>query len=675
MKHLLHIQRIILITCLICGFTVTHAFGQEDNWLDDGNFDTGWYDNHIGDTPFEISTAEELAGLAKLVNEGNDFVGKEISLSKDIKLGKHYWTPIGFFETSGAKSFKGTFDGSGKEISGLSILGDNSNILTYGLFGCIEEEATIRNVILKYVEVVGGSEHESYTGALVGMCDNITTGVISDCLIIGGKVAGGGDNSSNTGGLIGKVTGSLTVMNCANSATVEGGRDANKSYTGGLIGFGLANAGEELIIRDCYNSGNIIAGVGIFFKTGGLAGWLEYIPGTLTLTNCYASGTLDGKIGIVGGLLGEANSTNLKIENCLALQTTMTGGQAGRIVGRTADIHNVVNTYSLIDGTSPGFLTYVFDKTWTNPGGLPLKELEPIKSWTGSNWKFDDNNNYLPWLNLPGAPQVSNPFYDDPTPPAPERYYTITLELGGAIDANYGAGELTVAEGDDLSLQFMPEDRTLEGGDVMLVVDGEETAFKDMGGNYYFTYRLNDIQADHSVLIALREYTVIMPEVKGAATWPGAGEHKVPYGEAFAFRVNLDPGYSQSEIIVRVNGVEAEEVIPDNIDDPLAPLRDEIPYSHYYRIDRVAGPIQITVEGLKPNDPVGNLQPESTAERVYSRDGSLIIESPVPQAAHVYNVAGALQTTFRIDGQQSIALQKGVYIVKMGGKVYKVVVH
>lgn len=48
----------------------------------DGTSDISWYS--ADQSVFEISTAEQLAGLAELVNQGNDFDGKKILLLNDI---------------------------------------------------------------------------------------------------------------------------------------------------------------------------------------------------------------------------------------------------------------------------------------------------------------------------------------------------------------------------------------------------------------------------------------------------------------------------------------------------------------------------------------------------------------------------------------------------------------
>ena len=79
----------------------------------DGNEDTSWY--NAEKTTFEISSNSQLAGLAKLVYEGNNFEGKTIKLSKDLNLNDKDWAGIGTSENQ----FMGTFDGAGYSISNV----------------------------------------------------------------------------------------------------------------------------------------------------------------------------------------------------------------------------------------------------------------------------------------------------------------------------------------------------------------------------------------------------------------------------------------------------------------------------------------------------------------------------------------------------------------------------
>jgi beta-lactamase class D len=93
--------------------------------------DTAWYSSSQNE--FTITTPEQLAGFAKLVNEGNSFEGKNIKLGKNISLNDTAnWTPIGkFISAQKTHWFMGTLDGNGFVISGINI---NNSAQNQGLF-------------------------------------------------------------------------------------------------------------------------------------------------------------------------------------------------------------------------------------------------------------------------------------------------------------------------------------------------------------------------------------------------------------------------------------------------------------------------------------------------------------------------------------------------------------
>ena len=127
-----------------------------------------WYD---GGDYFEISTAEELAGLAKQVNLGKTFNGKTVVLTKDIDLEYEEWTPIG---KSSETMFLGTFDGGYHAISNLMITGDNEGV---GLFGYAANGGTIKNLIVKDAKVSGSQN----VGSIVGNANPGTSFVNCTC--------------------------------------------------------------------------------------------------------------------------------------------------------------------------------------------------------------------------------------------------------------------------------------------------------------------------------------------------------------------------------------------------------------------------------------------------------------------------------------------------------------
>ena len=93
------IGSLLLILALCFTLLPTAAFAEGtsvDNW--DGSADTSWYTDHKTDTEYHFTTAEQLAGLAQLVNDKTasvSFEGKTIYLDNDLDLSGCQWTPIG----------------------------------------------------------------------------------------------------------------------------------------------------------------------------------------------------------------------------------------------------------------------------------------------------------------------------------------------------------------------------------------------------------------------------------------------------------------------------------------------------------------------------------------------------------------------------------------------------
>ena len=81
---------LLLALCLVMALVPMTAFAEGtsvDNW--DGTADTSWYTSAPDASEYHISTAEQLAGLAQLVNDKTasvSFEGKTIYLDNDLDL-------------------------------------------------------------------------------------------------------------------------------------------------------------------------------------------------------------------------------------------------------------------------------------------------------------------------------------------------------------------------------------------------------------------------------------------------------------------------------------------------------------------------------------------------------------------------------------------------------------
>lgn len=118
--------------------------------------------------PYEIATAEQLAKLARDVNNGNTpqaFLGKYFKLTADIDLSGGIWMPIGKYYNDGNgnnRLFFGKFDGNGHVIKNMHIQWEDVDARkaksVWGLFSTLQGESstnltTVTNLIIEKARV------------------------------------------------------------------------------------------------------------------------------------------------------------------------------------------------------------------------------------------------------------------------------------------------------------------------------------------------------------------------------------------------------------------------------------------------------------------------------------------------------------------------------------------
>ncbi len=219
----------------------------------------------------EIGSEAELAAFRDKVNGGDDFAGRTVKLTKDIRLTGE-WTPIGVYagdaQPKDNRPFKGTFEGNGYVISGMRFQSgmsyqelEDANAGDVGLFDLLE--GTVRNLGLRDVDVVA----YNIAGGIAAHMENAA---IQNCFVEGtvmGYVAAGG---------IAGIMSDSTIKN---------------SYFRGVVTWTEPNAG-------------------VYGITGGIAGFLS--SGKNELSHCYSAGSLGkrGDPGIAGGLVGAVDDAN-----------------------------------------------------------------------------------------------------------------------------------------------------------------------------------------------------------------------------------------------------------------------------------------------------------------------------------------------------------------------------
>ena len=238
-----------------------------------------------GNGSYTVTSADGLMHVADLVNGGKTDIN--ITLDKNIDLTGKDWTPIG---TDYDNSYKGTFDGGGHTITGLTF---TTNDEYAGLFGWLNRAGTVKNVVMEGVQITSNQIYGGSIGGVVGS----SWGTIENC-----SVSGNVSGTVYVGGVVGvQIGGSIT--GCSSSATVKGTVDV-----GGVAG----QTNSSATLTACYATGNVI--IEINPKKNIAGGSLVGMNAGSSLLACYATGNVTStgsSTGYmhIGGFLGNNYTT------------------------------------------------------------------------------------------------------------------------------------------------------------------------------------------------------------------------------------------------------------------------------------------------------------------------------------------------------------------------------
>lgn len=258
------------------------------------------------DGQYVINDAAELAGLAKMVNNGNSLAGETAILAADIDLNNRSWTPIG----KKGQAFCGTFDGQNHTITNLSVNMAGKATDAAGLFGFVGTNATVKNLTVSdaTINTLGTVNHSDQDGkgaaVIIGSCTNSTD---------------------------------ISNLHAVNSTVTA------HHWAGGIVGYAYCS------IKDCTVTNVRIQAVPEDFgtkwdngdKVGAICGFHggegNYVVEGNTATNCSLTGYRH-----VGSLFGYINGTsNLTVRDNHATGCTLTqdfshnykGLTSGELVG------------------------------------------------------------------------------------------------------------------------------------------------------------------------------------------------------------------------------------------------------------------------------------------------------------------------------------------------------
>lgn len=177
--------------------------------------------------PYQISSAGELANLAKMVSGGETYESTYFELTADIDLGGKEWTPIGTKDSQ----FAGKFSGNGKTIRNLTVGGgDNSGLFAYS-------SGEIKDVYLEKIDI-------TTTMNAGGVCA-FNSGTIEGCGVLSGTIICSNPNGGQLGGICKENSG--TISRCFSNASVKGATSAGIVFVNNKNG----------VVQDCYNTGTL----------------------------------------------------------------------------------------------------------------------------------------------------------------------------------------------------------------------------------------------------------------------------------------------------------------------------------------------------------------------------------------------------------------------------------
>ncbi|MBO5295465.1 MAG: hypothetical protein J6B71_09520 [Clostridia bacterium] len=373
---------LLAFTMILSSAVLCVSAEEATSWAD--NASTTWYTDAIAAnenaTTFTISTAADLAGLAKLVDGGNTFAGKTVNVNATtIDLSAHYWEPIGAEEAP----FQGTFDGNGVTITGMKI--DSAEEGAQAFFAIVSSTTEENVAKIQNFSLVNSSVKTSvtlYSALVIGKISTSNIGTVdvenvyaqgtvtssvSDVSVIGGICAYAHVNLGSiafenvvsnvavqntvesmgyAGGMVGHlqcVGGSypLYLTNVVNQGAISG----KQLYSGGLIGFNDVNAWCVVTLDYCLNVGSASA------SENGAAGAFVGFHNRNNQEMHFKNSAYDSTLNIIGKVQDNVTKFRYRPNNCYVINATeVETGYTAISADQINVFSNILTTASTLTG-------------------------------------------------------------------------------------------------------------------------------------------------------------------------------------------------------------------------------------------------------------------------------------------------------------------------------------
>ena len=326
------------------------------------------------------------------------------------------------------------------------------------------------------------------------------------------------------------------------------------------------------------------------------------------------------------GITAQAEE-NAVIKNCTSyvdIQNTSTGSSREGNVTRSAGIVGWANNVQIFNCSSQGSLNAKGSNStpanWVQVGGIVSCIL---------------NSNIENCWNA--AELTSEGFMENQYPKSIACYWENTTRKNCYLNRNLKGASWVNNEDTPLEESYMKSREFVDLLNENLPEGG--ITWKSDEGNYPALHTVN---------------AVILPQVVGATTDPVAGEYEVLDNAPFQFKLTLDAEYDKSTPVVTVNG---KELTPNE--------------EGFYVIEEVNTEMVIEISGIEKN-PVANEQIEKNEVSFYTQPGAIVVQATQNTPVSIYTFQGVMQKSLTVNGTATIPVSKGLYILKIGDKNYKV---
>ena len=255
---------------------------------------------------YQIGTSSQLASFATLVNTGENTVNAVLTADIDLSqvISDAAWTSIGNNDIP----YKGTFDGQGYTISGITYTATGQY---NGLFGKLSEGAVVKNFTAEGTMTVSSGVTGRAVALIAAAADaNVLISNINSKMNYNNQLAG-----AQVGGILGgSLNGTITVDRCTYSGTLDGNDAGGSGNYGGIVGYVNNNSAANLTVTNCLFDGKLIntAATPGNCTFGGIVGYVGASPKAV-IKNCLSIGSVQSAI--TGQFFGAVKSNKCSILN------------------------------------------------------------------------------------------------------------------------------------------------------------------------------------------------------------------------------------------------------------------------------------------------------------------------------------------------------------------------